>query len=88
MKGLFGKYWHVILISVIILLLAFTVLVQNTKDTNDLAKWTFDFLDDWATVLSAAVTLMLAIAAFWAIAENRRIQAESDKIASLDRISS
>lgn len=39
-------------------------------------NWLFNFLSDWAVVLSATVTLVLAIAAFWAITENRRMRDE------------
>lgn len=67
------KKWQLILIFALIgiLILGLAILVQNTKDTNDFTKWMFTFLDEWATVLGATVTLMLAGAAFLAIKDNR-----------------
>ena len=73
MRHLFRKYWYAILIVIIILTLA--VLVQYTKDTNDVAKWVFTFLKEWAVILSAVGTLLLAWIALWTIRERRRSNA-------------
>ena len=70
MRRLFRKYWYVILIVVIILALA--VVVQYTKDTNDVARGVFNFLKEWAVILSAAGTFLLAGIAFWTIMRSRR----------------
>jgi len=47
-----------------------------------IANSIFKYFNDWAIVLSATVTLLLAIAAFGAIAENRRIRLEDMELAS------
>jgi len=67
---LFRKYWYVILIVVIILALA--VVVQYTKDTNDVARWVFSFLKEWAVIFGAVGALLLAVIAFWTIFRERR----------------
>ncbi len=64
------KYWHVILIVVIILPLA--VVVQYTKDTNDITRWVFNFLKEWAVIFGAVGALLLAVIAFWTIFRERR----------------
>ncbi|MFC1932547.1 hypothetical protein ACFLXU_02810 [Chloroflexota bacterium] len=38
---------------------------------NNAADQIFKFLDDWAVALGASVTLLLAVAAFWSIMDNR-----------------
>jgi len=67
---LFRKYWYVILTVVIILALA--AVVQYTKDTNDVARWVLNFLKEWAVILSAAGTFLLAGIALWIIMSGRR----------------
>ncbi len=68
----FKGYWFIRTITVIIIIVVvLAILVQNTKDTNNFAKWAFTFLSDWALVLSASATLLLALVAFWAIMDNR-----------------
>lgn len=78
------KYWIAIPIIVVVSLVA---TIQMLKASNCVATWTFDFLNDWAMVLSAAATVTLAIVAFWtirksseqsraAIEENRRLRAQ------------
>lgn len=70
--GYYKGYWYFrFIINVIVLIIFLAVLAQNTKDTNDFAKWAFTFLDEWSMVLAAAATLLLAGAAFWAIMDNR-----------------
>lgn len=70
---LFGKYWWLIPVA-IVTILALAMVVQHTKDTSDIAKWVFVFLDEWSMVLSASATLLLAFTAFWAIMDNRRVR--------------
>ena len=85
MRKWLAKYWWPLLIAAIVL--CSVILVDIFKSESWLAKRVFDFLDDWAVVLSAAATVTLAIAAFWAVRqggertsividENRRIRAE------------
>jgi len=81
MKGLFRKYRRVILAGGIVLCLAILVqvfrkasLFANTP-LQGAADNIFNFLDDWAIILSASVALFLVIAAFMAIRENRRLGA-------------
>jgi len=50
------------------------IIVQITKDSdtpNRFALGAFNFFNDWALVLSASVTFLLAVAAFFAILDNR-----------------
>ena len=63
MRRFFGKYWWVIPIAIIVILVL-AVVVQFTKDTNGVAEWVFNFLKEWAVILGAAVTLLLVIVAF------------------------
>jgi len=75
---LFGKYWWLVPVAIVIIL-ALAVVVQYTKDTNDIAEWIFNFLKEWAVILSASIAVVLVIATLMAVRENRRTQA-------LDRI--
>jgi len=70
-KKWFPKHWLPTLIALVITVICFAALVQIFKETNCIANWLFNFLNDWALVLSASVTLLLATAAFWAIRESR-----------------
>ncbi len=83
MKAWFIKYSWLLIIALVIIL---AVLVQNTKDIFAISKWVFDFLNDWALILSAAIMLLLAIAAFRAISENRAERAEQARRLGLLRI--
>ncbi len=74
MRTIIGKYWWLIPLGVTIIIIL-AVLVQLFKETNTLAGWIFNFLQDWATILSASITFMLLVAAFYAFRENRRNQA-------------
>ncbi len=77
MKDLFAKYWFII--SIVLIVLLFPVLVQIFKGTNDIAKWLFNFIDDWSTSLSAAGTFLVAAVAIYSILKTRR-QRVSDNI--------
>ncbi|GAJ14884.1 unnamed protein product, partial [marine sediment metagenome] len=81
---IFRKYWWAILIGSVLIGLA--ILVQTTKDTNDFAKWIFNFIDDWAFVLSAIIMFFLATAAFLSILENRLERVEHAHRLALLRI--
>ncbi|MDD4859558.1 MAG: hypothetical protein PHR56_05070 [Dehalococcoidales bacterium] len=71
MKKLFGQRWYFIII-VVIVVLGTAILVQNFKSNNCFAKWLFNFLNDWAMVLSAFATLLLAFVTVWTLREGRR----------------
>jgi len=72
----------------IVIILGFAIWVQFSKQTNCFARWVFDFLTQWAIVLSAAVTLMLAIGAFWNISDTRHFRYVESITKSLDEIRS
>lgn len=82
-RDLLRRFWPIIPIVVIVIGLA--VVVQIFKESCWLATWLFSFLNDWAIIIGATATVILATAAFAtvfiAIRENRRTSA-------LDRIRS
>ena len=81
------RFWLPITIGAVIIL-GFAIWVQFFKETNCFAKWVFVFLSQWATVLSATVTLLLAFAAFWVISETRHfryLDEETNTIADLNK---
>jgi len=66
------EYRYVIAIGIIFFIaFCLAVVAQFFKATNCVAKWAFTFFSEWAMVLSAAVMLLLAAAAFWAIMDYR-----------------
>lgn len=81
------RFWLPITIGVVIIL-GFAIWVQFSKGTNCFAEWVFDFLTQWAIVLSATVTLMLAIAAFWNVSDTRHFRYVESISKSLDEIRS
>lgn len=88
MRNWFRKYRPPLLIGSIVLLgvLSFAVLVQSFKSTNCLAAWIFNFMNDWAIILYASVTFLLAIAAFWGIREGLRERVEERHREALERM--
>jgi len=80
-------FWLPVSMGVVIIL-GFAVWVQLSKETNWFANWLFTFLKEWATVLSAAVTLLLAFAALWVISDTRHFRDMDSKIRSLNDICS
>ena len=67
-------WWLKYLLLTIVAIVALAVWAQGARiaeDPNRFAKWLYAFLDDWAVTLGAAVTFMLAVAAFLAILDNR-----------------
>ncbi len=73
-------YWYIrTAITFVIIILSLGILVQILKEIPCLAGtiWytsataIYDFFNDWSLVLSAGVTLMLAVAAIWAVMDNR-----------------
>jgi hypothetical protein len=70
-----ANWWLKYIVLTIVIVVALAVWAQgarSTEDPNLFAKWIYDFLNDWAITIGAAVTLLLAIAAFLAILDNRR----------------
>ena len=68
-------WWLKYLLLTIVAIVALAVWAQGARiaeDPNSFAKWLYKFLDDWAITLGAAVTFMLAVAAFLAILDNRQ----------------
>jgi hypothetical protein len=67
------EHWYIkYLTRGIVSVACFAILVHIFKEVGFLpAQKIFDFLYQWAVVLSASVTLMLAGAAVWAIMDNR-----------------
>lgn len=77
------RFWLPITLGILIIL-GSAIWVQLSKESNWFAKWVFDFLAQWAIVLSAAVTLMLAMAAFWNISDARHFRYMESIAKSLD----
>lgn len=74
------EHWYIkYIVRGTVLVIFIAVLLQVFKENSffadtvfeSLALIVFKFFNDWATVLSATVTLMLVMAAFWAIMDNR-----------------
>lgn len=85
LKALFGKYWWLPLI-VVIVFTGLIVWAYITKGTNCTAAWIFNALDECAGIVAPAITLVLALAAFWAIADTRLFQARESERSSFERI--
>lgn len=96
----FKNNWIPVTVAISAVLII-TITVQTLKEEacpvympwyQCIANHIFKYFNDWAIALSATVTLLLAIAAFGAIAENRRIRLEDMELAanrrSLDEIRS
>lgn len=70
------KRHQILFFSVIaIILLSLAIIIQLFKDNSDLAKWVFDFVNDWAPTLSATAVITLIITFLWNLRENRRERA-------------
>ena len=83
------EYRYVIAIGIVaFIFLCLAILIQSFKTTNCLATWLFNFLSQWAMVLAASATVLLAAAAFWAIMDNRHSRLKDSKKHSLDQICS
>ena len=81
------RFWLPIAIGTVIIV-GFLTWVQFSKETNCFAEWVFDFLTQWAIVLGAVVTLMLALAAFWNISDTRHFRYVESITRSLHEIRS
>ena len=67
------EHWYIkYIIWGIISVVCFAILIQILKEVGvPTAQKIFDFFTQWAMVLSATATLLLAGTAFWAIMDNR-----------------
>ena len=74
MKRIFGKNWWFILV-IFFVIVGFAAGLQYFRETNSLAEWVFEFLNDWAVILSATAGLLVVFSALLAIRENRRSEA-------------
>lgn len=81
------RFWLSITILIVIIL-GFAIWVQFNKETNCFAGWVFNFLQQWAIAISAAVTLLLALAAFWSISDTRHFRYVESITKSLDEVCS
>ena len=81
------RFWLPITIFVAITL-GLAILIQIYKETNCFVGWVFNFIQQWAIVLAAAVTLLLALAAFWNISDTRHFQYVETITKSLDEVRS
>lgn len=71
------KHWKLTL-GVILLVICLTLWITATSD-HWLSKFILKYFNSWSIALSAAATIILAVAAFESIMENRRIRAEERK---------
>jgi len=81
------RFWIPVTILIIVVL-GFAICIQLNKETCRFAGWVFDFLQQWVIVLSAAVTLLLALAAFWSISDTRHFRYVESITESLDEVRS
>ena len=66
--------------------LGLSIYVQTYKGTYTVAGSVFRYFNDWSIVISAFITLTLALAAFWAISDNRHSRFVEFRKRSLDEI--
>lgn len=82
------EHWYIKYITWgIIGIICFAILIQILKEVSFLpAQKIFDFLSQWALVLSAGAMFLLAGTAFWAIIDNRHSRIQDSRRRSLDEI--
>ena len=80
-----GRYKRVAII-VAAIVLGLSISVQTYKGTCTVAGSVSRYFSDWSIVISAFVTLTLALAAFWAISDNRHSRFVEFRKRSLDEI--
>ena len=71
------KHWKITL-GVILVFICLTLWITATSD-HRLSKFILKYFNSWSIALSAVATIILAVAAFESIMENRRIRAEERK---------
>ena len=70
------KRRQIFFLSVIVtIILSLAIVIQLLKGSNELAKWVFTFVNDWAPALSATAVVILIITFLWNLRENRRERA-------------
>lgn len=74
------KHWKLAL-GVIFLVICLTLWITATSD-HWLSKFILKYFSSWSVALGAAAAIILAVAAFESIMENRRIRAEDRKLES------
>lgn len=74
MKSLFSSRIWLLVIILLAIVMCLAIVVQIFKSECVFAKAIFDFFSEWAIILGAVATLMLAFAAFWSV--NRSIEHE------------
>lgn len=74
MKSLLTSRIGLLVIILLAIILCLAIVIQILKSECVVAKTIFDFVSEWAIVLGAVATLMLAFAAFWSV--NRSIEHE------------
>ena len=86
MKNFFSKHWFFTAVACFVIIVFTSVLILIFKEFNSVATLVFNFLNDWAIPLSASVTLLLAIAAFWNIRESRISRIQESRRLALERM--
>jgi len=72
----FGRYPLLsAMIIVLVILVVIAIVVQIFRQTNFFAAWIFNFVNDWATLLSATAAVIIIFMAWITIQENRRSEA-------------
>ncbi len=74
MKALLSSRIWLLIIILLAIVFCLAIVVQIFKSECAAAKAIFDFISEWAIVLGAVATLVLAFAAFWSV--NRSIEHE------------
>jgi hypothetical protein len=69
----FSRYWYWFVIAAVIIAAGALISVFRS---NPFCESIITFFDDWSVALSAGAAVILALAAFWSIRENRRIRSE------------
>ena len=73
----FRRHWYWAVIAVIIITAG---ILTSVFSSYWLCEYILKFFKDWSVALSAGAAIILALAAFWSIRENRRIRYEDRKL--------
>ena len=63
------------IVTILVILVAIAILIQIFRQTNFVAAWIFNFVNDWATSLSAMAGVFIIFMAWITIQESRRNEA-------------
>jgi len=78
MKSFIKRYPYLLAIILsLIVLICIAVIIQVFRETNYIAAWIFNFVNDWATSLSATAAVIIIFVAWITFQENRRNEALS-----------